>query len=110
MLLPGLQQHACQTIEDWYDWDFTYRIVVAQDGTPISTEERGHAEAVLPQLQSRLRSEVLAQGGAPDACSEAQDDSLLEAEAIPETGCACVHLCPLFQQNYLGNDCRPLPA
>jgi hypothetical protein len=57
-----------------------------QDGVPISAEERQHAQVMLPGLQARLRAELLAEGLDPDANAAAEDDSLLDLEAIPETG------------------------
>ena len=41
---------------------------------------------MLPGLQARLRAELLAEGLDPDACAAVEDDSLLDVDAIPETG------------------------
>ena len=70
----------------WHERSPTCVITVGQDGMPISAQERHHAEHMLPQLQSRLRAEVLADGLAPGSCSTAEAISWLDTDAIPETG------------------------
>ncbi|PRW34002.1 tilB-like protein [Chlorella sorokiniana] len=56
------------------------------DGEPVLPSERISAAQQLPTLEARLREELLAEGIDPDAAAQVEDDSLLDAEQIPETG------------------------
>ena len=59
-----------------------------QDGVEVGIAERERAGELLPALQARLTAELTAEGVDPsDACA-AEDDSLADSDAIPETGCA----------------------
>ncbi|KAL4423280.1 hypothetical protein ABPG77_004549 [Micractinium sp. CCAP 211/92] len=55
------------------------------DGKPVRPSERIAAAQQLPELETRLRAELAAQGIDPDAVAQVEDDSLLEGE-VQETG------------------------
>ena len=62
-------------------------MVLFQDGLAISQAERDKAEQQLPSLQECLRAELLAEGIDPDSGAHmVEDDSLHNAETIPEIG------------------------
>ncbi len=61
--------------------------MLLQDGVAITLEERIQAEEMLPTLQHSLRAELLSEGIDPDSIAlSVEDDSLHDAETIPETG------------------------
>ncbi|BDA46370.1 probable protein tilB homolog [Coccomyxa sp. Obi] len=70
------------------------------DGVAITAEERVQAEEMLPSLQHSLRAELLAEGINPDSAAlSVEDDSLHDAETIPETGLFLQEGDPVLQKN-----------
>ncbi|EFN55740.1 hypothetical protein CHLNCDRAFT_52395 [Chlorella variabilis] len=56
------------------------------DGEQVLPSERIAAAQQLPALEARLRAELLAEGVDPEQAAQVEDDSLLDAQHIPETG------------------------
>ena len=81
-----------------------------QDGQAISPSERIQARQAWQQLHEQLRQELRAEGVDIEAASHAEDDSLADADEIPETGYAlhCNMLLNLawLQVPALGLRCR----
>ena len=75
-LWSGLQQEDLITPHD------------VQDGKEISPTERIRARQDWAASDAQLRSELQQEGVDLDAAAFAEDDSLADAEHIPETGCA----------------------